>query len=134
MRAYDFNLAKKIIDTYCSLGNLHSAYMGMHESWFFTAEKVFEEGKYTKKSLECYKEGDDLRICGIYQSRWATPVISVVFNDGESLTFNCYTGECTMDILDRIAWMNKCLEEEHNSISEMVQKEREDLLIEDFKE
>jgi len=133
MRAYDYALAKKIIDTYCSLGNLHSAFMGMHEAWFFTAERVFYDGKYTKKKLETYEDGDELKICGIHQSKWATPVISVVFNDGESLTFNCYTGECTMDVLERITWMNKCLEQEKSDASGMVQKEREDLLIEDFK-
>lgn len=46
MRYYDYNLAKKIINKLTNLTEVDEVVMGMHEDWFWTAQTVWEEGKY----------------------------------------------------------------------------------------
>lgn len=86
MRNYDYKKAKSIIEE--NMDSLESAYMGMHEDWFWTAESVFEDGEFVKDL-----DNDELTIGGIQGSAWATPVIELNFKDGTSVTKKCCVGE-----------------------------------------
>ncbi len=86
MKVYDFKSAKKYIQTYSD--HIQEVYLGMKEDWFWTAETVYENDKFTK---ELDKKGID--IAGISASAWATPTMLVVFKDGTELFKDCFTGE-----------------------------------------
>lgn len=104
MKEYDFNLAKKIIDKFTSLTEVEGAYMGMHEDWFWTADSVYENGEYQEPFRK-------QMIAGIDGSSWATPVIQIELNNGETHVFNCYktsSGHEEMDILEKIEQMAFC--------------------------
>ena len=47
MKKYNFTKAKQLIDKHKD--NLESASLGMHEDWFWTAETVWENGKYKRE-------------------------------------------------------------------------------------
>lgn len=113
MKNYNFKKAKELIEQ--SKDCIKSASLGMHEDWFWTAETIWEDGKYTKELSdtpeELYtnyikrrKEGMSLLsdesdnyksvlIAGIYGSSWATPTLELQFNDGERQMIPCYCGE-----------------------------------------
>lgn len=86
MRTYDFKSAKKYIQTYSD--HISEAALGMKENWFWTAETVYEDEKFTK---ELDKEG--MTIGEITSSNWATPVLQVVFKDGTEIFKDCFTGK-----------------------------------------
>lgn len=98
MKNYNFDLAKKIINTFNELGVLESASLGMQEDMFWTCVTVFKNGEYTKELKE------DTEIAGISGSRWATPIIQLELSNGETEVFECFSGEWTTDIEFR---MNK---------------------------
>ena len=86
MAEYDFQKAKKLIQLNSDL--IESAHLGMAEDWFWTAETVFEDGKFTIDLEE-----DGLLIAGIKSSIWATPVIELRMKDGREVVKNCYAGD-----------------------------------------
>lgn len=47
MKNYDYQKAKHLINE--SKDCLQSATLGMHEDWFWTAETIFEDGKFKKE-------------------------------------------------------------------------------------
>lgn len=104
---YDFKLAKLIIDTHVGLGIVVSASLGMREDWFWTAESVWENGEYTK-DLDTVTE-----IAGITSSYWATPIIKIETDKGDTIAFNCHNGISTADELTKIEqsamWSSGCL-------------------------
>lgn len=100
MKNYDFDLAKKIIETFIGITEVHEVSMGMHEDWFWTAEPVWENNEYQKSFNEKI-------IGGIKGSTWATPVIQIDLKNGESHTFNCFVQDgLETDILEKIKQMS----------------------------
>lgn len=85
MRKYDYEKAKKLIAE--NANNLKNASLGMHEDWFWTAQTVWEDGKYEKEL------NDETNIGGINGSYWATPTLQLCFNDGSDKMIECSTGE-----------------------------------------
>lgn len=59
---YDFKKAKDLIEA--ERENVASAYLGMREDWFWTADTVFEDGKYVV-DLDTVE-----KIAGIAGSTW----------------------------------------------------------------
>jgi hypothetical protein len=111
MKRYNFKKAKQIIK---ASKNLSSASIGMHEDWFWTADKIWEDGKFlrklpsnadglNKKYVAYRKAGGGVLsapknltshlICGIYESNWATPCIQLIFNDGSEKMIPCFSGK-----------------------------------------
>jgi hypothetical protein len=86
MAKYDFKAAKKYIQMHSEL--IESASLGMHEDWWWTAETVYEDGKF-KVDLD----EDGLDIAGISGSQWATPTLEVQFKDGSEVTKACFEGD-----------------------------------------
>ena len=74
MKKYDFVKAKKLIRE--NKENLESASIGMHEDWFWTAETVWEGGKYKQKLNK------DSNLGGINESEWATPTLQLCYKGG----------------------------------------------------
>lgn len=123
MKNYDFELAEKIIETFCRSTDVDRVSMGMQEDWFWTAEDVYSDGKILPNLKEKV-------IGGINGSRWATPVIQVDLSNGETHTFNCYTQEGEeVDIFTKMenmnTWVSGCLSKE-------VAKSRIDMEVKDF--
>jgi hypothetical protein len=87
MKKYDFEKAKQLIIE--NADNLESASLGMHEDWFWTAEEVWENGKFTQEL------NNETMIGGINGSRWATPAIKLSFKDGTEKMIECSDGENT---------------------------------------
>lgn len=46
MKNYNYDLAKKIINTFVDLDVIDSAALGMQEDWFWTACTIYEDGKW----------------------------------------------------------------------------------------
>lgn len=86
MKTYDYKKAKKYIEEHKD--EIQMAALGMDEDWFWTAQSVFEDGKFTVNL-----DDDSLFIGGINGSYWATPTLEVFFKDGTHKKFNCYQGE-----------------------------------------
>ena len=67
MKTYDFKKAKQIIKE--NESNLESASLGMHEDWCWTAETIWEDGKYVRElpdnADELYEEFTEKRKNGM---------------------------------------------------------------------
>lgn len=85
MKNYDLQKAQQLITD--NQSNLTTAYLGMHEDWFWTSDSIWEDGTYTKDL------NTDILICGIGGSSWATPTIELTFKDGTVKYLSCYIGE-----------------------------------------
>ena len=88
MAKYDYKLAYYYIEG--NKDKIESAYLGMHEDWWWTASVIFENGEY-----QVDLNDEDLVIAGISGSYWATPTMEVNFKDGSTKTFKCCEGEST---------------------------------------
>jgi len=84
MKNYDFNKAKEIIE---KAENLKEASLGMHEDWSWTAETVWENGKFTQELNESTEIG------GISGSSWATPTLQLSFDNGDDKMIEVSIGE-----------------------------------------
>lgn len=128
MKLFDFKLAKQIIKQFDDLGMLKYATLGVQEDWSHCSEAIWSNGDYVKDILDnCeerqdeyqnqrYNESsdyyetltelfdvyDDILVAGITGSVWATPVIEVILNNGQTFVFDCSRGEFTTDVLDRV--------------------------------
>lgn len=87
MKKYDFKKAHDLI--WLHKDELQSAYLGVHEDWFWTAESVFENGNFLH-DVENLKE-----VAGISGSVWGTPALNLNFKDGTEKMVPCYIGEST---------------------------------------
>lgn len=85
MKKYDFEKARDLIEAEKEV--LAEAILGMHEDWSWTAETIWENGKYAVNLATVTK------IAGICSSSWATPVIKLKYTDGKSRFLECYKGE-----------------------------------------
>ena len=70
---------------------LAEAALGIQEDWFWTGEQVWENGEF----IEDLDEIEE--VAGINGSRWGTPVIWLLFKNGEEEMFFCYSGEGEQD-------------------------------------
>lgn len=158
MKYYNFELAQRMINKLVQLDVLESASLGMHQDWFWTAETIWEEGKYKRdmpltnedfiriesEYIEKRKAGmsildpareayNNILVAGIAGSDWATPVIQIILKDGTEKTFNCFIsdGEPEPGILEKI---EKEMQITSGSLSRPVQERRDNLQIEEFKD
>ena len=84
---YDYKKAKATIKQYLSnqgFGKLISASLGMEEDWFWTAETIWEDGKFTNKLSK------NTKIAGIDRSYFATPILELETEDNFKLKIPCY--------------------------------------------
>jgi len=150
MKTYDFDLVKRIIEElYKTDDPVNSAMLGMHEDWFWTAETIYEDGKWLKEfpinkdadkrylefegkersytSIEEHREAfdtvKDTCIAGLRGSSWATPVLQVTLKSGKERTFKCYYGDSEP---------GKGFQFDLGVLSDPVQKAREHIDIETF--
>ena len=95
MADYDFELAGKLVQKYSDL--LEEASLGMAEDWYWTAETIYEEGKFTDTlSKEV--------VGGIKGAAWATPTVLLTFKDGTEKFLDCYKGCVTPE--DKPDWFS----------------------------
>ena len=85
MAKYDFKSAKRYIQMHSDL--ISSATMGMHEDWFWTAQTIYEDDKFSVNLDE-----KNLMIAGLIGSVWATPMLEIEFKDGTSVKKDCFIG------------------------------------------
>ena len=83
MTYYDFEKAKQIIKSH-KKNELIQVSLGMKEDWYWTADTIWEDGKYL------IRLNDKTYIGGINGSTWATPIIELRFKDGSLKMFDCY--------------------------------------------
>lgn len=86
MKKYDFKSIMKYIQAHSDY--ISEVSIGMREDWFWTAETIYEDGKFT---VELDKE--DIKIGGITGSSWATPSMNIVFKDGADIYKDAFVGE-----------------------------------------
>ena len=117
MKYYDYDKARRIIEA--EKEGLDRADLGIHEDWFWTADTIYEDGKYVRdipsneKALKAnekykkmvqdpkltsedrYKKSKKFNhlIGGILGSAWATPTILLQYKDGRSIFYECFHGE-----------------------------------------
>ncbi len=66
---------------------IDSAAFGMDEDWFWTAETIYQDGKFI------FNLDDEPEIAGIKSSHWATPTLQVNFKDGSEENKPCFIGD-----------------------------------------
>lgn len=86
MAEYDYKAVKRFIQMHSDV--IESATLGMFEDWCWTAETVYENGRF---NVDLDQEG--LEIAYISGSSWATPSIEITYKDGRQEMKSCYTGE-----------------------------------------
>lgn len=108
MKYYNYELAKKLIEKLAELGVLKEASMGIHEDWFWTGQTIWQNGEYqTQYSLvtngyELIDLDKKPELGGLTGSKWGTPVLQIIYTDDTMKVFNCYTGEHTLDVVERL--------------------------------
>jgi hypothetical protein len=82
MKLYDFAKAKQIIEE--KEHDLDSASLGIDEDWFWTAETIYDNGKFVMNldEIQC--------IAGIDGSLWGTPVLKLSLKDDSTMVVNCF--------------------------------------------
>lgn len=108
MANYDFKSAKRYIQMHSDL--IETATLGMHEDWVWTADTVYENGRFSIDLDQTEKIG------GLRGSKWATPTLEIEFKDGRELRKDCFLGEVGGQ---RPEWF------ELGCLSQPVQNERE---------
>lgn len=83
MKYYDAKLIKGFIEK--SKDEIDCVSCGMKEDWFWTGETVFQNGK-----ILVDLENKTVKLAGIDGSYWATPVMEVLYKDGETHIIPCY--------------------------------------------
>lgn len=83
-KVYDYELAQRLIQMKSDV--LDEALLGMEEDWFWTAQTVYENGKF---EIDLSEKPE---IAGICSSYWATPVMLLRYKDGREEFVDCYTG------------------------------------------
>jgi hypothetical protein len=82
MKYYDIEKAKEAIAKYAYYG-LEEAYLGMEEDMYFTAELVWSRDGWENDLTNG-------KINGVSGSSWATPILRLVFEDGNKREIECY--------------------------------------------
>jgi hypothetical protein len=89
MKKYDYAKAQKLILK--NQKKLATASLGMQEDWSWTAETVFDDGKFT-----AVLSGEPT-IGGIKGSAWATPTLELKFKDGTTKHLECFVGKTSKE-------------------------------------
>lgn len=89
MKKYDYKKAYNYIESHKE--EISEVSLGIHEDWFWTAEAVWKNGKYEVDLLST-----NLKIAGIFGSKWATPVMQVEFKDGSEKHSIAFRVKATM--------------------------------------
>lgn len=84
MKRYDFKRAQEIIEVE-KLNGLVSATLGMFEDWNWTADEVWNKEYFYTEDFFAQN------IAGISGSGWATPYMSLIYEDGSEKAFAMYT-------------------------------------------
>ena len=87
MKNYNFEKAIELIKE--NIDNLESASLGMHEDWCWTAESIWEDGKFKEEFLLAVNS-NTCHIGGIGGSTWATPTLCLEFKDGSDKMIKCH--------------------------------------------
>lgn len=116
MRYYDYEKAKLFIEQHKE--EIKEASLGMHEDWWWTAETIFGDGKFT---VELNK---DTMLGGINGSRWATPVLQVEYKDGTIKTYHCHdNGEQSGIDENALMFMSGVITSEVNKLRSNIELE-----------
>lgn len=83
MKLYDAKFIKEFIEK--NKDEIDCVSCGMKEDWFLTGETVFEKGKFLFEF-----ENKEIKLAGIKGSFWATPVMEVLYKNGETHIIPCY--------------------------------------------
>ncbi len=83
-KSYDYELAKEIVES--KANEISKAYLGMQEDWFWTATSVYEDNAW---NVDLRLEPE---IAGLSGSSWATPVLQLLYKNGEEEFIECYQG------------------------------------------
>lgn len=83
MKYYDYKKARDIISAMQE--DIDTATLGMDGDWFWTAERIFENGRTIVNLFN-----EDLVLAGINGSYWATPTLDIKLKSGDTLTIPCY--------------------------------------------
>lgn len=86
MKIYDYKSVLDFIEK--NRDEVQEIQLGMLEDWFWTAVTIFEDNQILVDLND-----PDLKIAGIAGSSWATPVMNIVYKNGEEIYKACYTGE-----------------------------------------
>lgn len=97
MKYYDFKRAKKIIEE--NAPKLEYAKMGTKQDWYWTAERVFENGALRS---DFYQNGIDgvgeetnfdglVKLGGLAGSDWDTPILVLGYKDGNEEEISIWT-------------------------------------------
>lgn len=85
MKKYDTAFIKAYIEKHHP--ELKSVACGMKEDWSWTADVVWEDGKFVS---EFNWNSKSIEVAGITGSIWATPVMWVEFKDGHTEDIPCF--------------------------------------------
>ena len=85
MKHYNTKFIKKYIEEHKR--QILSVHCGMREDWYWTADKVFENGEL---SYDYDWESENISVAGITGSTWETPVMEVEFDDGRTEIVECW--------------------------------------------
>jgi hypothetical protein len=128
MKYYNFRLAKKIIEKNAS--KLVVARMGTLEDWFWTSERVWENGNFITdfRQDDIYGElqqvGYDelVKLGGIAGSDWDTPILILEYKNGKEKSIPVWTNEKPIELAkfeeERKAYKSTLVEKEKETKSE----------------
>lgn len=85
---YDNEFIRKYIEE--NKEEIKSVSVGMLEDWFWTAATIYENNDYIEEYKEDIKNKKTLLAMGISGSYWATPIMEVEKNDGNTEKIECY--------------------------------------------
>jgi hypothetical protein len=99
MKYYDFKLAKKIIQK--NAPKLEIARMGTASDWYWTSERVFENGRLRTDFHQIGIDGESeetdfdglVKLGGIVGSDWDTPILVLEYKNGGEKTIPIWTNE-----------------------------------------
>lgn len=89
MKFYDVKLIKEFIEK--KKDNIKCVECGMLEDWSWTAETIFEDGKYTEEFINNIdNESNRVALAGIDGSSWATPIMNIEYKEGQDEKVECF--------------------------------------------
>lgn len=86
MKKYNTQFIKDFIEK--NAENIDFVVCGMKEDWNWTSEKVYTQENGFKRGFDWNSK--HIRVAGIKESVWATPVMKVCYKDGTSEVIECF--------------------------------------------
>lgn len=100
-KLYDFEAAIKYIQMHADL--IDCALLGIGENWFWSAEVIYADGKFTIPIKDISKLKIGYAIGHSNGSDWGTPTLEIEFKDESTLFKKCYIG---YSIIETPEWFN----------------------------